>query len=144
MIVASTAAFAQGETQKANIESGKVKAVSLEQPVSTAIVSDPSVADVTLDGKTMAILFAKAIGTTEVIMLDDAHQQVAHWSISVVPSSDSMTVVKGSTRAAPTTERWDCANGACRKVSGSSSSQAMPGAGTGGMGGIGSALVNGQ
>ena len=80
-IMMGTSAWGQTyETKKVLV--GYTEIVKLSRPAITVLIGDPTVADVNLD-KDLVFLTGKALGTTNVIALDEDNVQIYHAVVDV-------------------------------------------------------------
>jgi Flp pilus assembly secretin CpaC len=73
--------------------------VRLPEGAQTLVIGNPLVADVNMvKGNQLFVITGKSFGTTNLIVLDRAGQQVGESIVTVVPASDKVLVQRGSHR----------------------------------------------
>jgi hypothetical protein len=90
--------------------------VRLSKPATSVVIGDPTVADVTLDDPTTVIVFGKAPGETNLIVLNDTRELVYNESVVVSPSNEGhVTILDAS--AGPAKEiLYSCGPERCTRV----------------------------
>jgi len=88
----------------------KAKLFRMEQPASTIIIGNPTIADVSIQDGSLLVFTGKNFGTTNVIILDENDKEIAEFDVSVSSgNAKSMTVFKGASRSSynctPTCEK---------------------------------------
>ncbi|MBL0406542.1 pilus assembly protein N-terminal domain-containing protein [Microvirga aerilata] len=85
--------------------------LKFESPARTIIIGNPAIADGTLSDETTIVLTAKAVGTTNMIVLGEAGREIANFVVSVTANSRQTTTVhQGEAQ-----QVYTCA-GTCRPV----------------------------
>ena len=88
-----------GASQSLSLPQGKSAIVDLPVDVRDVLVSNPGVADVTIQDPQTLVLTGKSYGETNLIVLDSAGNPVADTMVSVVQApSDMVTVYAGTAR----------------------------------------------
>ncbi len=73
--------------------------VRLPEGAQTLVIGNPLVADVNMiRGNRLFVITGKSFGTTNLIVLDRAGQQVGESIVTVVPANDKVLVQRGSHR----------------------------------------------
>jgi hypothetical protein len=95
----------------------EARVVRLAKPATSVIVGDPTVADVTLDDPTTVVVFGKAPGETNLIVLSGSQEMLFDWPLVVSPSNTRhVTVLNASSDPAPTEVLYSCGNERCARV----------------------------
>jgi hypothetical protein len=80
------------------------RVVKIPSGAQTLVIGNPLVADVTmLKSNQLMVITGKSFGTTNLIVLDSAGQQVGESMITVVPANDKLVVLRG-----PHRESYSC------------------------------------
>jgi hypothetical protein len=80
------------------------RVVKIPSGAQTLVIGNPLVADVTmLKSNQLMVITGKSFGTTNLIVLDSAGQQVGESMITVVPANDKLVVMRG-----PHRESYSC------------------------------------
>jgi Flp pilus assembly secretin CpaC len=113
LVFASAAAMADG----LNINWREARVVKLAKPANSVVVGDPTVADVTLDTPTTVIVFGKAPGETNFIVLSSDQELLLDWPIVVSPVNDRhVSILNASGAEAPTEVLYACGTERCTRV----------------------------
>jgi len=79
-----------GEPIVARLDHSQIFAMA--RTPATVVVGNPSIADVTIEGKNV-FLHARAYGTTNVLVLDDEGKQLADYDVTVQTGGDNNVIV---------------------------------------------------
>ncbi|QGM48040.1 pilus assembly protein N-terminal domain-containing protein [Methylocystis heyeri] len=80
------------------------RVVKIPAGAQTLVIGNPLIADVTmLKSNQLMVITGKSFGTTNLIVLDSAGQQVGESMITVVPANDKLVVMRG-----PHRESYSC------------------------------------
>jgi hypothetical protein len=102
------AAFAQ-TTDTIRMPVDEVRVLTFSQPVKTAYVGNPTIADITVIDSRHVFLQGKSSGTTNVLALDNAGKQIANERVAVYNQQDNIvTLQRGAGRTT-----LSCAGGSC-------------------------------
>ena len=111
--LASAAAMADG----LNINWREARVVKLAKPATSIVVGDPTVADVTLDSPTTMIVFGKAPGETNLLVLSADQELLLDWPVLVTPiTARHVTVLNAQGAEAPTEVLYACGSERCSRV----------------------------
>jgi hypothetical protein len=95
----------------------EARVVRLAKPATSVIIGDPTVADVTLDDPTTIVIFGKAPGETNVIVLSGSQEMLFDWPIVVSPSNTrKVTVLNAAGDPAPVEVLYSCGQERCARV----------------------------
>ena len=72
--------------------------LKLERPARTIIIGNPGIVDATINGDRMIVLTGKTEGRTNVIVLDEAQNEVSNMTVEVVPGRRLKRVYHGTKR----------------------------------------------
>lgn len=104
LLAAHAAALAEGLTVVAD----QSQIVTLDRAPSTVVVGNPTIADVTMQGK-MMFVHGRVFGSTNIIALDDAGQHLAEFAVNVVVKDDyNVVVYKAGVGASIQRESYTC------------------------------------
>lgn len=79
------------------VELNHSKALHLPTPVATVMVSNPAIADVSVQGPQLLYVLARSYGRTDMIALDANGKQIAQYDIDVVAERNaSVTLMRGT------------------------------------------------
>ena len=79
------------------VELNHSKALYLPAPVATVMVSNPAIADVSIQGSKLLYVLARSYGRTDFIALNAEGKQVAHFDIDVIaPKTSAVTLLRGT------------------------------------------------
>ena len=113
LILAGSSAWADS----LNVNWREARIVKLSQPATSVIVGDPTVADVTLDDPTTVVVFGKAPGETNLIVLSKSQEMLLDWPIMVNPVNERhVTVLDASAEKAPSEVLYACGAERCTRV----------------------------
>ena len=73
----------------------QVRSHKLEKAADSVIVGNPGIADIAVQDKNKFLLFGKAPGLTNIIVLDDNGETIENLSVRVNPPSSGMLVFHG-------------------------------------------------
>ncbi len=78
----------------------EAKIVELSRPIAQVIIGNPAIADVTIQSKNILVFTGKSAGHTNIILLDDANQEILNKKVHVTTSHESglVMVYRGSRR----------------------------------------------
>lgn len=93
----------------------QARVVPLAKPATSVIVGDPTVADVTLDDPTTLVVFGKAPGETNLVVLSGNHEMLANWTLAVSPTTAGHVSVLDAS-ATPKELLYSCSQGRCTRV----------------------------
>ncbi|HVT52556.1 MAG TPA: pilus assembly protein N-terminal domain-containing protein [Dongiaceae bacterium] len=95
----------------------EAQVVRLAKPATSVIVGDPTVADVTLDDPTTLVVFGKAPGETNIIVLSNSQEMVLNTPLVVSPSNTRhVTVLNATGVPAPVEVLYSCGLERCTRV----------------------------
>jgi hypothetical protein len=77
---------AAGETLTVTVD--KSELLRIGRAASTVVVGQPSVADVQVESPRLVLVLGRAVGETNLIILDSNGDEIANYSVLVVPESD--------------------------------------------------------
>jgi hypothetical protein len=113
LVLAGSSAFADS----LNVNWREARIVKLSQPATSVIVGDPTVADVTLDDPTTLVVFGKAPGETNLIVLSKSQEMLLDWPVLVNPINERhVTVLDASADKAPSEVLYACGAERCTRV----------------------------
>ncbi len=85
--------------------------LKLKRPAATIVVGNPSIADATVRSGTLMVLMGKSYGSTNLIALDGAGQEIVHLNLTVSPPEfRTLSLFRGTNR-----ESYSC-NPRCDRV----------------------------
>ena len=114
MVLASLSARAE---DRLDVNWREARVVRLAKPATSVIVGDPTVADVTLDDPTTIVVFGKAPGETNLIVLSGSQEMLFDWPLLVSPSTDRhVTVLNASGDPSPVEVLYSCGQERCARV----------------------------
>jgi len=93
----------------------QAKVVRLAKPATSVIVGDPTVADVTLDDPTTLVVFGKAPGETNVVVISANQEMLFDWPLVVAPTTAGHVSVMDAS-ATPKEILYSCSQGRCTRV----------------------------
>ena len=101
-VFALMAALCAGEAaaQSVVIALDEAKVLNFKENAASVIVGNPAVADITVQNETTALLFGKAPGSTNILVLDEAGNEIQNLRISVSNPSSGVLVVQRGIRTA--------------------------------------------
>jgi len=84
---------------RVNIDEAKI--VELNRPINQVIIGNPSIADVTVQSRSILVFTGKSTGHTNIILLDENNRQILNEKVHVSTSNESGMVVvhRGSARS---------------------------------------------
>ena len=88
------------------------KVLSFPQPARTVIIGNPSIVDGTLNNETTIVLTGKAVGTTNMIVLGEAQDEIANVTITVTANTRQLTTIHHGV----VQQTYSC-SGSCRPLS---------------------------
>ena len=95
----------------------EARIVKLAKPATSVIIGDPTVADVTLSDPTTVVIFGKAPGETNMIVLDKDQEMLLDWPVMVNPvSARHVTVLNAAANPAPIEVLYACGAQRCTRV----------------------------
>jgi Flp pilus assembly secretin CpaC len=95
---AGCAALMAGAAQASDfkVELNETKALHLAKPVSTIVVGNPLIADVTVEGSQLVYVMGRSFGTTNLVATDSEGNAVLNLDVSVVSQGEStVTLTRG-------------------------------------------------
>lgn len=97
---------------------GQISVINAGAKLSTVVVGDSSVADVSVEGDSTVLVLARKLGHTDIVLLDQQRQVVHSATVTVAGTSISDHVtVRRMGKDGPSEERVMCAPGAvCAKA----------------------------
>jgi Flp pilus assembly secretin CpaC len=114
LVLASLSARAEDQL---DVTWRQARIVPLQKPATSVIIGDPTVADVTLDDPTTMVVFGKAPGETNIVVLSGSHETLLSYSLVVSPTtSGHVTVLNASSDPAPVEVLYSCGQGRCTRV----------------------------
>ncbi len=75
----------QAASKDISLVPDKARILRLERPASTIIIGNPAIADATIRNGSMMILTGKSYGSTNLIALDGAGEEIANINLTVAP-----------------------------------------------------------
>lgn len=107
----SSEALAVKEFSAVGVTLDFAKVLSFGQPARTIIIGNPGIVDGTLSDEYTIVLTGKALGTTNMIVLDDTGQEIANLTVHVGANTRQWTTVHhGATQ-----QVFSCA-GPCKPI----------------------------
>jgi hypothetical protein len=95
----------------------QARVVRLAKPATSVIVGDPTVADVTLNDPTTLVVFGKAPGETNLVVLSSSQEMLFDWPVVVSPETGRhVTVLDASGEPAPVEVLYSCGEQRCTRV----------------------------
>lgn len=95
----------------------QAKIVRLSKPATSVIIGDPTVADVSLDDPSTLVVFGKAPGETNIVVLSNSQEEVYNSQLVVSPTTAGhVSVLDASSSPAPIEVLYSCAQGRCSRV----------------------------
>lgn len=89
------AGAAQAETFK--VEMNQTKALHLAKPVSTIMVGNPAIADVSVEGSKLVYVMGRSFGTTSLVATDSDGNTILNIDVSVIAQDAStVTLTRGT------------------------------------------------
>jgi len=85
-IVAGYASVAAAETLTVPV--GKSELLRIGRSAAVVMVGEPTVADVQVESPLLVLVVGKAVGETNLILLDREHSEIARYDVLVVPEPD--------------------------------------------------------
>jgi len=114
LVLASLSARAE---DRLDVNWREARVVRLAKPATSVIVGDPTVADVTLDDPTTVVVFGKAPGETNLIVLSASQEMLFDWPLVVSPSNArKVTVLNAQGDPAPVEVLYSCGPERCARV----------------------------
>jgi hypothetical protein len=114
LVFASLSARAE---DRLDINWREARVVRLAKPATSVIIGDPTVADVTLDDPTTLVVFGKAPGETNLIVLSGSQEMLFDWPLVVSPSNTRhVTVLNASSDPSPLEVLYSCGQERCTRV----------------------------
>ncbi|HVZ01788.1 MAG TPA: pilus assembly protein N-terminal domain-containing protein [Dongiaceae bacterium] len=114
LVLASLSARAE---DRLDINWREARVVRLAKPATSVIVGDPTVADVTLDDPTTVVVFGKAPGETNLIVLSATEEMLFDWPVVVSPSNTRhVTVLNATADPSPVEVLYSCGQERCTRV----------------------------
>lgn len=98
---AGCAALLAGAAQAAEfqVEMNQSKALHLSQPVSTVMVGNPAIADVTVESATLLYVMGHSYGRTNIVALDQDGKSILNMDVDVVSQDGStVTLMRGASQ----------------------------------------------
>lgn len=114
LLVASVSALAE---DRLDVNWREARVVKLSKAATSIIIGDPTVADVTLDDPTTLVVFGKAPGETNIVVLSGSDGLLFDWPLVVSPlTAHHVTVLNATSDIAPTEVLYSCGNERCTRV----------------------------
>lgn len=83
-----------------DIKLDRAKVMRIARPAATVILGNPAIADATVQDRKTLIITGRSFGTTNLIVLDQAGEQIADQLVTVsAPNDDMVTLFSGDTRS---------------------------------------------
>lgn len=103
-------AAALAAAQELTVMADQSQIISLDRAPSTVVVGNPTIADVTIQGR-MMFVHGRVFGSTNIIALDEAGQQLAEYQVNVAVRDDyNVVVYKAGVGASIQRESYSCKN----------------------------------
>jgi hypothetical protein len=100
-----------------NVDWRQAKVIRLAKPATSVIIGDPTVADVTLSDPKTVIIFGKAPGETNMVVLSASQELLFDWPVVVNPlTSGHVSIVNAQTDPAPSEVLYSCGVERCVRV----------------------------
>jgi Flp pilus assembly secretin CpaC len=100
-----------------NVNWREALVVKLAKPATSVVIGDPTVADVSLETPTTVVVFGKAPGETNMLVLSGDQELLLDWPVVVSPVVDRhVTVLNPQTEGAPTEVLYACGTNRCARV----------------------------
>jgi hypothetical protein len=114
LVAAGTAAFApparaQQSAEPLRVTANKAAIVRLAGRAQNIIVGDPRVADITVENRSMLVLFGRQPGETNLIVLDSQNKEILSVPVVVTAEKDRHVSVVAVTKAGYTEVVYNCA-----------------------------------
>jgi len=90
--------------------------VRLPKPATSVIVGDPTVADVTLDDPSTMVVFGKAPGETNIVVLGNSQEEIFNSQLVVSPTNEGHVTVLNAAVGPPIEVLYSCGGGRCTRV----------------------------
>jgi Flp pilus assembly secretin CpaC len=114
LVFASLSARAE---DRLDINWREARVIRLAKPATSIIIGDPTVADVTLDDPTTMVVFGKAPGETNIVVLSASQEMLFDWPLVVSPSTARhVSVVNAQGAQAPAEVLYSCGEERCTRV----------------------------
>jgi len=114
LVVASLSAHAEDQLA---VTWRQAQVVRLSKPATSVIIGDPTVADVTLDDPNTLVVFGKAPGETNILVLSNSQEMVYNKQLVVSPTnSGHVTVLDAQGTPAPLEVLYSCNGTRCTRV----------------------------
>ena len=125
-----SSAWAQQPAQQSPIQvtANKAAILRLAGQAQNVIIGDPRVADVTVETRSMLILFGRAPGETNLIVLDAQNREIVSAPVVVTAEKDRHVSVIAAAKSGPTEVVYSCAE-RCIKVDQKGAAAAASGGG---------------
>jgi len=113
LVLASAAAMADG----LNINWREARVVKLAKPATSVVIGDPTVADVSLETPQTLVVFGKAPGETNILVLSADQELLLDWPVVVSPVTERhVTVMNAAAPDAPVEVLYACGTERCTRV----------------------------
>lgn len=131
LALAMVAAVWPAHAENLRLDIGEIRVLPMDVPVATVVVGNPKIVDVAVEGEKAVLVFGRASGSSDVVMLNAAHEVVysARFAVNgaaeqqaepagraaVAPAGATVTV-RGPTEQGMAEVRWVCsADRRCRR-----------------------------
>ncbi len=117
MLLVLASVSARAEDDRLDVNWREAQIVRLSKPATSVIVGDPTVADVTLDDPTTLVVFGKAPGETNIMVIGNSQEMLMSKSLVVTPATARhVTVLNATADPAPSEVLYSCADQRCTRV----------------------------
>lgn len=119
----------QAAVEALQVSANKAAIVRLARQAQNVIVGDPRIADITVENRSMLVLFGRAPGETNLIVLDSKNREILSVPVVVTAEKDRQVSVIAITKSGVTEVVYSCVE-RCVKLT--EQTAAMPTGGSGG------------
>jgi hypothetical protein len=106
--VSASPARAQSNAEPLHVIANKATILRLAKPAQQVIIGDPRFVDVTVETRTMLILFGRAPGETNLIILDSQNREILSAPVLVSDEKDRHISIVSSTRSGLSEVVYNC------------------------------------
>jgi Flp pilus assembly secretin CpaC len=113
MAAATFAALPAAALEPIVVEQGRASILRLSQDADNVIIGNTAYFDVSVEDPRMLILFGRAPGQSNMIVLDSLKNEIMSVPVTVLPPENSITVHHKPSRGANTSVVYSCTGGQC-------------------------------
>lgn len=113
LAVATFAALPAAAVEPIIVEQGRASVLRLYQDADNIIIGNTAYFDVSVEDPRMLILFGRAPGQSNMIVLDSLRNEIMSVPVTVVPPENSVTVHRPPTRGKSESILYSCSGGQC-------------------------------